>query len=49
MDANFDADLEQLEDSLYSVKPHDELEPLLLREDDVDAALDDLFHGLCDE
>jgi hypothetical protein len=48
MDANFDADLEQLEDGLYTVKPHDELEPLIFREEEIDAALDDLFDGLCD-
>lgn len=43
-----DANLEQLEDGLYSVKPADEIEVLLFRESEIDDALDDVFEGLCD-
>jgi hypothetical protein len=46
MDANFDADLEQLNEGIYSVKPHDEVEVLLFREEEVDEFLDDQFDGL---
>jgi hypothetical protein len=48
MDANFDVDLEQLENGLYSAKPHDEVEVLLFREAEVNDALDELFDGLTD-
>ena len=41
MDANFDADLEQLEKGHCTVQPHDEVEAIVVREQD--DAFDDLF------
>jgi hypothetical protein len=43
MDANFDADLDQLEAGHCTVKPHDELDVLVRREQETDDALDRLF------
>ena len=42
MDANFDADLEQLENGHCTIQPHDELEAIVVREQRRDDAFDDL-------
>jgi hypothetical protein len=43
MDANFDADLEQLEDGHCTAQPHDEVQVLVFREREMDDAVDELF------
>ena len=46
MNANFDADLEELEDGLYTVRLTGEVEVLLFQEGEADEALDDLTDKL---
>jgi len=43
MDANFDADLEQLEEGHCTALPRDEVEGLSFREQETDDAADGLF------